>query len=227
MFTQGGTEGAQCGEGERLMGGKAMDACPYCGGPKVATSSKCRPCYYNRPRRWPREEIIAAIQAWIQEHGRPPRAAEWKLSGGATPPEHTVRMRFGSWSAAIRVAHGGPVSGEYMIPADRLRPICEEWLASPRNHRDHLTNGLHAFRLVTEGDPGNFVSERAAEQLLIALDREDAWHVELADITAELIALASESDLAQVAGSGGSIEPSDSGSPSDLGESFSIEREAA
>lgn len=71
-----------------------------------------------------------------------------------------------------------------MIPSERLLPIMADWLAKPGNTRDGLQRGISAWRLVLARD---MVPERVADSLLTALERNDAWYVELADLHERLL----------------------------------------
>jgi hypothetical protein len=53
---------------------------------------------------WPRERIIAALQAWHAEHGSAPGHRQWKRATPTTPCAHTVAYHFGSWNAGILAA---------------------------------------------------------------------------------------------------------------------------
>ena len=57
-----------------------------------------------RPHRraWTRDEILVALRAWAEQHGRAPRQDEWLAAGHEHPPASTVGNVFGSWSAALR-----------------------------------------------------------------------------------------------------------------------------
>ena len=57
-------------------------------------------------RRWDREAIIAAVQAWDAEHGRPPRITDWAGADptGRRPAHLCVQREFGAWDAALRAA---------------------------------------------------------------------------------------------------------------------------
>ncbi|MGE5601596.1 MAG: homing endonuclease associated repeat-containing protein [Nitrososphaerales archaeon] len=60
------------------------------------------------PRRisWGREEIIAALNAHLREHGVLPTAGEWKErdATGGRPALHNVNRQFGSWGKALEAA---------------------------------------------------------------------------------------------------------------------------
>lgn len=56
-------------------------------------------------KRWPREKIIAAIQEWAAEHGRPPTAGDWKSKdpAGRRPTSAAVWTTMG-WADAVEEA---------------------------------------------------------------------------------------------------------------------------
>lgn len=56
-----------------------------------------------RHRRWEREEVIAALRAWSQAHGRSPSSRE-ATRGDGLPSYRVVARLFGSWPAAIEAA---------------------------------------------------------------------------------------------------------------------------
>ncbi len=59
-----------------------------------------------RPR-WSREEIVVALRAFAQEHGRPPLSTELAPAHGL-PSVETVSRRFGSVTAGYKAAGIGP-----------------------------------------------------------------------------------------------------------------------
>lgn len=67
----------------------------------------------GKVRLWTREKVIAAIQRFAAEHGRPPRAVDFKSS----PSASTVQGLFGSWTAGLRAAGFEP------LPAKRKGPV--------------------------------------------------------------------------------------------------------
>jgi DNA invertase Pin-like site-specific DNA recombinase len=52
-------------------------------------------------RKWPRAEILGALQAWADKHGRSPRFSDWRQSGPFHPSSLTVRKQFGTWPDAL------------------------------------------------------------------------------------------------------------------------------
>jgi hypothetical protein len=72
-------------------------------------------------KKWTREAIVAAIQAWADEYGEPPAQPDWtpataramgdepraqrfEATAGRFPGHMTVIGEFGSWNAAITAA---------------------------------------------------------------------------------------------------------------------------
>jgi Homing endonuclease associated repeat/Resolvase, N terminal domain/Recombinase/Recombinase zinc beta ribbon domain len=53
---------------------------------------------------WADAEIIAALQAWAETHGRTPRSKDWEKADGHHPVIVTVTHRYGSWSRALQRA---------------------------------------------------------------------------------------------------------------------------
>lgn len=118
------------------------DPCPNCGTPMDGSSgksgrhkpklcSKCARVKIMASKKWTRERIIAAIQEWEKEHGRPPLATEWAvnktLRGERYPPLSAVytykgqkpnkNNPFGSWAEAIEAAgFPRPKMGRKVMP---------------------------------------------------------------------------------------------------------------
>lgn len=98
------------------------------------------------PTLWPREDILAALRAWTDKHGRPPTSVEWERAGRDHPCRKTVKETFGSFGAARDAAglvfhrknHRGDWTRQQIIDAivqwrfvhGRL-PRREEWDAPP------------------------------------------------------------------------------------------------
>lgn len=62
-------------------------------------------------KRWTRDALIAAIQRWDREHGRPPRSTDWLRSGGPNHPAFgAVCLEFGTWNEGITAAGFVPIS---------------------------------------------------------------------------------------------------------------------
>jgi len=90
--------------------------------------------YKGFPSR--RQQILKAIQRWVQETGAPPAAIDWdpararatgkdgraqRFVDGAYPNVAVVRRHFGSWNAAIRAAGYEPHAAPARIRGHRGR----------------------------------------------------------------------------------------------------------
>jgi hypothetical protein len=53
---------------------------------------------------WEPAEVIGALQAWADEHGRSPTQLEWKLAAVDHPQSLAVRRHLGPWNHALRTA---------------------------------------------------------------------------------------------------------------------------
>ncbi len=95
-------------------------ACRTCGGPVVGASKLCHVCgtRQGNPKRWGREEVIAAVQRWVRLEGRAPTLTDWRprRHGGAPrweeefgdwPPSSVGRIVFGGWSRLLEAADVG------------------------------------------------------------------------------------------------------------------------
>jgi hypothetical protein len=54
--------------------------------------------------RWSDEEILAALKAWAELHGRAPARAEWFHAASERPNTTTVARHFGGWRNGLRAA---------------------------------------------------------------------------------------------------------------------------
>jgi hypothetical protein len=86
-----------------------------------------------RNPHWTKRNIRAALIAWTGEHGRPPRAIDWRTAGYGRPCTQRVLDVFGSWNAGMRSAglpqnrSGGQVQwSEEDIIAAMLDWLCRE-----------------------------------------------------------------------------------------------------
>jgi hypothetical protein len=57
-----------------------------------------------RLRRWSREEVIEAMQAFTHKHGRAPTTADWHAKSHEHPGPDAARRWFGSWNDALIAA---------------------------------------------------------------------------------------------------------------------------
>ncbi|MTD47341.1 hypothetical protein GKE82_24350 [Conexibacter sp. W3-3-2] len=53
---------------------------------------------------WTREQVLDALRAWAQEHGKAPPKQAWDTTDGSHPSSATVRRMFGSFTEAVRQA---------------------------------------------------------------------------------------------------------------------------
>jgi len=114
--------------------------CAECGTKIWYTSTLCNRCsieQQKRHKRWTRERVIAAIQAWNTTHGRPPTATEWMRAGPDHPAATAIYGReasaFPSWNAAIAAAgftprFSGPGPGKSTWSKEEARQLRKEGL---------------------------------------------------------------------------------------------------
>jgi len=95
-------------------------ACRVCADPVVGDARLCHVCATRQgnPKRWSREEAIAAVHRWIDlegcaptaldwrpvRHGGPPR---WEEEFGEWPPASVGRIVFGGWNRMLEAAGVG------------------------------------------------------------------------------------------------------------------------
>ena len=61
---------------------------------------------------WEDAEILGALQAWTDAHGRVPRAKDWHRGTGRFPTSSTVARHFGSWNKGLLRAGLAPPIAE-------------------------------------------------------------------------------------------------------------------
>jgi len=94
--------------------------CRECAGPVVSKAKLCHVCATRNgnPRRWSKEEAIAAVRKWVRLEGRAPTsqdwrpvrfggAARWEAEFGEWPPASIARIVFGGWSKLLEAAKVG------------------------------------------------------------------------------------------------------------------------
>ncbi len=59
-------------------------------------------------RHWTHDRCIAAVREHVSEHGRIPRAIDWKRAAPSHPCQSTFVIRFGTWNNGIRAAGFAP-----------------------------------------------------------------------------------------------------------------------
>lgn len=102
-------------EKNRARKARSNGICVDCGGATnngggVLPPKRCRTCSIKHQTKWTRENIIAAIRVWAEEHGSPPTSVQWNT--GITPRNGdysypgtpTIQNMFGSWAEGIRAA---------------------------------------------------------------------------------------------------------------------------
>jgi len=100
--------------------------CGRCGGNRDRKAKVCEECdmaIRHEKKTWTRESVIAAIQRFAAEHGRPPTASDWKHADPeyGYPGTSTVYGKppwkpFAAWGDAIEAAgFPRPLSGRRAV----------------------------------------------------------------------------------------------------------------
>lgn len=99
---------------ERCRKQQYRGVCVDCGAPTDGSdgrgnaATRCADCavaHRHAERRWTPDTVVAAIQTWADEHGRPPTSKEWLHAAPGVHPNATVVLHeHGSWNAAIAAA---------------------------------------------------------------------------------------------------------------------------
>jgi predicted transcriptional regulator len=74
-------------------------------------------------RPWDRAELLGALQAWADTHGRSPTAMDWPRAAAEHPEARTVLARFATWNGALRKAGLPPVPPPRRYAWDQLDMI--------------------------------------------------------------------------------------------------------
>jgi hypothetical protein len=79
----------------------AAHSCRSCGDWVVGDGKICQPCSTRaaNPRRWSRDELIAAARKWASLEGKPPTQADWRPAAEGSPPNRWQR-EFPRWPPA-------------------------------------------------------------------------------------------------------------------------------
>jgi DNA invertase Pin-like site-specific DNA recombinase len=128
---------------------------------------------------WEDSEILGALQAWADVHGRAPRERDWSRGGSYHPTSSTVRRHFQSWRRGLIRAGLQPTMPETRYRWDDAdivealqrwmarhgrRPMYSDWLhATPNrpgtstvsNHFGSWRKGLGAAGLLVTSDPAD------------------------------------------------------------------------
>jgi Homing endonuclease associated repeat len=89
--------------------------------------------------RWTRQRIVDAMRDFHSETGYWPRLSDWAVASTSWPTHRTVRIRFGSWQAALRAA-AGPSLDEGEEP-----PVRPENRPEKKWTREQIVNALRSF----------------------------------------------------------------------------------
>lgn len=99
---------------------------------------------YNLP--WAKEDVIDALQAFAERHGRAPSKTELERPPAGYPSAPTVRRRFGSFTAGLRAAGLEPVGARRWSDREIVEALCdardrvgcwptfEEWRHTTQEH---------------------------------------------------------------------------------------------
>jgi hypothetical protein len=107
-------------------------------------------------RTWGESEMIDALRAWADEHGRSPKLTDWFFSDPERPTSHTVRRRYGSWAKALKRAGLKPAARESTWERSDIaralrtwteqhgrRPKSVEWRRGEQTHPSDATVRAH------------------------------------------------------------------------------------
>lgn len=161
--------------------------CADCGGVTKSdgtkrASARCATCaaeHQHAERIWTRETIIAAIQLFARENGRPPLATEWLVGprDRRFPPasaiyRHNGKSRYGrrnpfaSWADAIEAAgFPRPRVGQKVLPRGQGRNhMARTYVVLTQNGDGHLKSqrveafsAEHAIEAVAQA-PGEYIA---------------------------------------------------------------------
>jgi hypothetical protein len=100
-------------------------------------------------KQWTREEILQAAHDWKEEHGTPPRSADWKfhrVPADKYPHPTTVVSHFGSFAEMMKEA------GFEVLPLVMARPTtlmcakCKEWKVDDAFATSHRPSNVNKRR---------------------------------------------------------------------------------
>jgi hypothetical protein len=78
-------------------------------------------------RSWEESEMIDALRAWADQHGRSPKLTDWFFNDADRPTSHTVRRRFGSWTKALKHAGLEPARRNCGWESDDIARALRTW----------------------------------------------------------------------------------------------------
>lgn len=132
---------------------------------------------------WTEETIVAACRAWYLQHGRKPRQREWGATTDLQPHYKIVTKRFGTWSAMIRASRLHELNIPKTMPTSALAAVVAPLVAKESSQRDLAARAGITEKALWRILSGETETTRKdlADRLLVAIDRPDAWHIELAE----------------------------------------------
>lgn len=164
--------------------------CRQCAGPVVGEAKLCHVCATRNgnPKRWSKEEVIAAVRKWVRLEGRAPTskdwrpvrfggAARWEAEFGDWPPASIGRIVFGGWSKLLEAAEVG-VNKPSWTPEEilvALRAFAAEFGKSPaKQELEYPPTGYPSSRTVRR----HFGSFTAGLKAAGLQPREKRWSEE-------------------------------------------------
>lgn len=85
---------------------------------------------------WTREKIVEAMRQFQRENRYWPRPSDWAVASESSPTHRTVRIRFGSWQAALHAAAGPKLKNGDEVS---VRPPKKKWT------REQIVKALRSF----------------------------------------------------------------------------------
>jgi hypothetical protein len=121
-------------------------------------------------RTWEESEMVEALRAWAEEHGRSPKLTDWFFSDPDRPTSHTVRRRCGSWAKALKRAGlkpaGRTCGWERDDIAQALRTWTEQHGRPPKSVEWKRAEQTHPSDVTVRAHFGTWQSALAAARVL-------------------------------------------------------------
>lgn len=142
--------------------------------------------FQAQPSHWTRETAIAACRTHYLATGRPPQQRDWKDGSNPNRPTPSIVTRlFGprnGWSKMIRAARLHEVWIPSTLPSAPVAEIVKAHLVHESREQIATRAGVTERTLyaILSGERPTMRKD-IADRLLVAIDRPDAWHVELAE----------------------------------------------
>lgn len=134
---------------------------------------------------WAQDTIVDACRGFYRLHGRPPTQKDWTGASTLRPTVPVVRHRFGSWNAMIRASHLSDIEIPTTLPSAALADVVRPHITGESQRQLAERAGIteRALYRILSGETER-TTKRIADRLLVAIDRPDAWHIELAEYAA-------------------------------------------